>query len=77
MWVILRPGPYVCAEWDFGGIPSYLLKIPDIKVRCMDPRYMKAVENYLNKLTEVIKPLQVDNGGRNSNGPKVANYLVG
>jgi len=63
MWVILRPGPYVCAEWDFGGIPSYLLKIPDIKVRCMDPRYMKAVENYLNKLTEVIKPLQVDNGG--------------
>jgi len=63
MWVILRPGPYVCAEWDFGGIPSYLLKTPDIKVRCMDPRYMKAVENYLNKLAEVIKPLQVDNGG--------------
>lgn len=63
MWVILRPGPYVCAEWDFGGIPTYLLKIPDIKVRCMDPRYMKAVENYLAKLAEVIKPLQVDNGG--------------
>jgi len=63
MWVILRPGPYVCAEWDFGGIPSYLLKTPDIKVRCMDPRYMKAVENYLNKLAEVIKPLQLDNGG--------------
>lgn len=63
MWVILRPGPYVCAEWDFGGIPSYLLKTPDIKVRCMDPRYIKAVENYLNKLAEVIKPLQIDNGG--------------
>ncbi len=63
MWVLLRPGPYVCAEWDFGGIPTYLLKIPDIKVRCMDPRYMKAVENYFAKLAEVIKPLQVDNGG--------------
>lgn len=63
MWVLLRPGPYVCAEWDFGGLPSYLLKIQDIKVRCMDSRFMKAAENYLNKLAEVIKPLQVDNGG--------------
>ena len=45
MWVLLRPGPYVCAEWDFGGLPSYLLKIPDIKVRCMDKRYMSAVKD--------------------------------
>ena len=35
MWLILRPGPYVCAEWDLGGIPSYLLKIPDIKLRSL------------------------------------------
>ena len=63
MWVILRPGPYVCAEWDFGGIPTYLLKIPDIKIRCMDSRYMNAVENYLTKLAEIIKPYQVTNGG--------------
>jgi len=63
MWVLLRPGPYVCAEWDFGGIPTYLLKIPDIKVRCLDARYMKAVENYFERLAEVVKPLQVDNGG--------------
>ncbi|HET7898233.1 MAG TPA: beta-galactosidase, partial [Flavisolibacter sp.] len=47
MWVLLRPGPYVCAEWDFGGLPSYLLKIPDIKIRCRDPRYMKAMEGYV------------------------------
>src|SRR5882672_1299483 len=39
MWVLLRPGPYVCAEWDFGGLPPYLLKTHDIKVRCSDPRY--------------------------------------
>jgi beta-galactosidase GanA len=38
MWVLFRPGPYVCAEWDFGGLPPYLLKIPDIKIRCMDTR---------------------------------------
>ncbi len=63
MWVLFRPGPYVCAEWDFGGLPPYLLKIPDIKVRCMDPRYMKAVKNYLVQLSKIIKPLLVTNGG--------------
>lgn len=63
MWVLVRPGPYVCAEWDFGGIPTYLLKHPDIKVRCMDERYMKAAENYLNALAKVLKPFMVSNGG--------------
>lgn len=63
MWLILRPGPYVCAEWDFGGIPVYLLKYPDIKLRCMDKIYMKAVENYLDQLATVIKPYQITNGG--------------
>ncbi|PKL81656.1 MAG: beta-galactosidase [Ignavibacteriae bacterium HGW-Ignavibacteriae-3] len=63
MWVLLRPGPYVCAEWDFGGLPPYLLKIPDIKVRCMDPRYMEAAERYLVELSKIIKPLLITNGG--------------
>lgn len=63
MWVLFRPGPYVCAEWDFGGLPSYLLKIPDIKVRCMDERYMKAVERYLKEMSGLIKPLLFTNGG--------------
>ncbi|NOT51311.1 MAG: beta-galactosidase [Chitinophagaceae bacterium] len=63
MWVLLRPGPYVCAEWDFGGLPAYLLKIPDIKIRCMDTRYMKAVEGYINRISKEIKPLLCSNGG--------------
>ena len=63
MWVLLRPGPYVCAEWDFGGIPSYLLKIPDIKVRCMDERYMNAVERYINTFAKIVKPLLITRGG--------------
>jgi beta-galactosidase len=63
MWLILRPGPYVCAEWEFGGIPPYLLRIPDIKVRCMDPRYMHAVEKYIGKLAAEIMPYQISNGG--------------
>ncbi|PWV51811.1 beta-galactosidase family protein [Chitinophaga sp. S165] len=63
MWVMLRPGPYVCAEWEFGGLPPYLLRIPDIKVRCMDPRYMAATERYIKALAEQVKGLQVTNGG--------------
>ncbi|MDB5148815.1 MAG: Beta-galactosidase [Mucilaginibacter sp.] len=63
MWVLLRPGPYVCAEWDFGGLPPYLLKIPDIKLRCMDPRYMAAVTTYVNALSQQVKQLQGTNGG--------------
>ena len=63
LWVLLRPGPYVCAEWDWGGLPSYLLKIPDIKVRCLDPRYMSAVSRYVSRLSKEIVPLQCDHGG--------------
>ena len=63
MWVLLRPGPYVCAEWDFGGLPTYLLKIPDIRIRCMDPRYIAAMTRYVNRLAKEIRPLQCTNGG--------------
>jgi beta-galactosidase len=63
MWLILRPGPYVCAEWDLGGIPPYLLRIPDIKLRCLDPRYMAAVEKYISHLSAEIKPFLVTKGG--------------
>jgi beta-galactosidase len=63
MWALLRPGPYVCAEWEFGGLPPYLLRIPDIRIRCMDPRYMAAVSQYLRQLAAVIRPLLVTRGG--------------
>jgi beta-galactosidase len=63
MWVLLRPGPYVCAEWDWGGLPAYLLKIPDIKIRCMDPRYMNAVRRYTSRLSKEIYQLQCIHGG--------------
>ncbi|MGE5349184.1 MAG: beta-galactosidase [Actinomycetota bacterium] len=63
MWVIIRPGPYVCAEWEFGGIPPYLLRHPGIKIRCMDPVYMKAAERYISRLADVLRPHLVTNGG--------------
>src|ERR1700712_1636523 len=63
MWVLMRPGPYVCAEWELGGLPPYLLRIPDIKLRCMDPRYMEAVNRYIKRFAQVIKPYLITNGG--------------
>ncbi len=63
MFVLLRPGPYVCAEWEFGGLPPYLLRVPDIKVRCMDTRYMDAVGRYIGHLAALLRPLLVTNGG--------------
>jgi beta-galactosidase len=63
MWVILRPGPYVCAEWELGGIPPYLLRIPDIQLRCLDTRYMDAVSKYIARLSQEIKPLLITKGG--------------
>jgi len=63
MWVLLRPGPYVCGEWDWGGLPPYLLKFSDIKVRCMDPRYLEGVHRYVKRLSVEISPLQCTEGG--------------
>jgi beta-galactosidase len=63
MWVLLRPGPYVCAEWDLGGIPYFLLSIPDIRIRCMDSRYFAEVKDYINRLAQEVVPLQCVHGG--------------
>ena len=60
--VILRPGPYICAEWDFGGLPARLLK-DDLPLRCNDPRFLAALRPYLLKVFELVKPLLCTNGG--------------
>jgi beta-galactosidase len=63
LYVVLRPGPYACAEWDFGGLPIWLLRTPDIKVRCSDPRYLAACESYIQKIAAEVRDLQVQRGG--------------
>lgn len=63
MWALLRPGPYVCAEWDLGGIPARLLAIPDIKLRGMDPRYITAVKRYMAAFAPVVLANLITNGG--------------
>jgi beta-galactosidase len=61
--VILRPGPYSCAEWDFGGFPYWLLKIRDIKLRTQDPRFLEACRRYLQAVGRHLAPLQITHGG--------------
>lgn len=63
LWVILRPGPYCCAEWEFGGYPWWLLKQHDLKVRSQDPRFLSAAATYIKKLGEQLAPLQITHGG--------------
>jgi beta-galactosidase len=61
--VILRPGPYVCAEWDFGGLPAWLLTIPGLRIRTADKTYMEPVRTWLRRLGEELAPLQRAHGG--------------
>ncbi|XP_038123838.1 beta-galactosidase-1-like protein 2 [Cyprinodon tularosa] len=62
-WVILRPGPYICAEWDLGGLPSWLLQDKDMQLRTTYPGFVNAVNVYFDKLVSVIQPLTFENGG--------------
>lgn len=63
MHAIVRPGPYVCAEWDNGGLPPWLFTDRGTGVRTSEPTYMKAVDEYLRRVYDVVVPRQVDRGG--------------
>ncbi|TWW58684.1 Beta-galactosidase [Takifugu flavidus] len=60
---ILRPGPYICAEWDMGGLPAWLLQKKDIVLRSSDPDYIAAVDKWMGKILPMIKPYLYQNGG--------------
>jgi beta-galactosidase len=61
--VILRPGPYVCAEWELGGYPSWLLKDHSLVLRSTDPKYTAAVDAWFARLARETSPLLLKNGG--------------
>ena len=61
--VILRAGPYICAEWDMGGLPSWLLRNTSVSLRSSDPYYMQYVDQWLAALLPKVKPLLYENGG--------------
>ncbi len=61
--VIVRPSPYICAEWEFGGLPGWLLKNGDIRLRCADDAFLEKVDAYFDELLPRLKPLLCTNGG--------------
>lgn len=63
LWVLLRPSPYVCAEWEFGGYPYWLQNIPGLVVRSKEPQYLKEYQRYITRVGKELSPLLVTNGG--------------
>ena len=63
LWAIVRPGPYICSEWEFGGLPWWLLTEPDIRLRCMNESYLAAVGRFFDELMRRLRPLLSTNGG--------------
>lgn len=63
LWVILRPGPYSCAEWEMGGLPWWLVKHDKIGLRSMDPKFLEPAKRYLREVGRVLAPQQITHGG--------------
>jgi len=63
LWVVLRPGPYCCAEIEYGGIPYWTLKYPEVKIRSTDPKWLEWTRRYVKQVYEQVGDLQVTRGG--------------
>lgn len=63
LYAIVRPGPFICAEWEAGGFPAWLLKDRNMRLRCNDPKYMQKVERYFARLFAELTPCAIENGG--------------
>ncbi len=63
LYVMFRPTPYICSEWEFGGLPAWLIADKNVTVRCADTEYLKAIKSYYDKLLPMISPFYCNNGG--------------
>lgn len=63
LWVIVRPSPYICAEWELGGLPAWLLAEDDMRLRSSYGPYLAHIRDYYKKLFELLAPLQITKGG--------------
>lgn len=63
LYAIVRPGPYICAEWEFGGLPAWLLKDPQLRLRCYNEPYLTHVSDYYKEFLRRVAPHQVTKGG--------------
>ncbi|MGM9950148.1 MAG: beta-galactosidase family protein [Lysinibacillus sp.] len=64
LYVILRPSPYICAEWEFGGLPAWLLKDKNMELRCSNEEFMKHVSDYYDELIPRLAKYQYSLGGQ-------------
>ena len=63
MHAIVRPGPYICAEWDNGGLPAWLFTDPEVGIRRSEPKFVAALKRYLQNVLDIVRPLQITEGG--------------
>lgn len=63
LMIIVRPGPYICAEWEFGGLPWWIQTDEDMEIRCSNSIYIKHFERYLDRVFDEVRPLLCTNGG--------------
>lgn len=64
LYIIIRPSPYICSEWEFGGLPAWLLKDRGMRLRCSYKPYLDAVRDYYGVLIPKLVPYQIDRGGK-------------
>ncbi len=63
LWVIARPGPYICSEWDGGALPAYLCTIPGLRLRDNNPEFLQAVKKWFDRILPILVEFQVERGG--------------
>lgn len=63
LYVLVRPGPYICAEWEFGGLPAWLLREGDMRLRTSHPAFLRAARQFFGALLPRLAPLQITRGG--------------
>ena len=63
LYIIIRPSPYICSEWEFGGLPAWLLRDRNMRLRCSYEPYLNAVKEYYSVPIPKLVPHQCDRGG--------------
>ena len=63
LMAIVRPGPYICSEWEFGGLPWWIQADENMEIRCTNKAYIERFDKYLDKLFDEVRPLLCTNGG--------------
>ena len=63
LWVVARPGPYICSEWDGGSLPGHLIAKSGMVIRSSDPLYLQAVASWYDRILPILKKYELGNEG--------------